>query len=134
MYIKLNRSYYNPQEARKNSYCPQSLPEVVDGHRSYSWCSLSQSTLATIVRLSEETGTALLKPKRKCGRNPKTSTLDVKMVHKLSVANPNKSSSYSKSDMMTNGVHLSNSLIKRRHIKDGGVARRPKTKHLLTKK
>ena len=47
---------------------------------------------------------------------------------------PNKTSSDMKRDMIVYDVHLSNSSIKRCLIKAGRVARRLKTKQLLTKK
>jgi len=56
------------------------------------------------------------------------------MLHRLSVANPMKTSSDLQRDMMAYGIHLSNTSIKRRLIKAGRVARRPLTKQLLTKK
>ena len=55
------------------------------------------------------------------------------MLHSLSAANPKQTSCNVIEDTMSYGVLLRNSSNKNRFTKAGRVARRPKTKQLLTK-
>ena len=66
--------------------------------------------------------------------NVADSARDDKMRLQLSVVDPRKTSSDLKGDMVDYRVHLSNFSIKKRPVEAGRIARRPKTKQLLTQK
>ena len=110
------------------NHCQKSSREIAELVGS------SQSTVSRIICSFENTGSALSKRKAKCGRKSKTSVRDDKMLLRLSIEDPRKTSSDLKRDMMDYGVHLSNSSIKKRLFQAGRIARRPKRKQRLTHK
>ena len=64
----------------------------------------------------------------------KTLARNDKMLLRLSIADPKKTSSDLKRDMVDYGVHLSTSFIQKRLVEAGRTARKPKAKQLLTQK
>ena len=68
--------------------------------------SVSLSIVSKILRSFKETGSATPKQEEKCGRKSKTSPRDDKILHRLSVIDPGKTSGDLKRDMMAYGVHI----------------------------
>ena len=93
---------------------------------------VNQSTGSRILKQARTTGTLAPKRKEKCGRKRKTLTRDDIRLLRESKEDPRKTSDMLRKDLLSSGVNVSSSTVRRRLIECGRMARRPVKKQLLT--
>ena len=93
---------------------------------------VNQSTVLRILKQARTTGTLSPKGKKKCGRKKKTSTRDDIRLLRESKKDPRKTSDMLKKDLLSSGVNISSSTVRRKLIECGRTARKPVRRQLLT--
>ena len=93
---------------------------------------VNQSTVSRILKQARTIGTLPPKRKEKCGRKRKTSTRDNIRLLQESKKDPRSTSDMLRKDLLSSGVNVSSSTVRRRLIQCGRMARRPVKKQLLT--
>ena len=93
---------------------------------------IPKSTVDDIKR-AKDTGEPRTLRQGRCGRKPKTTPQDVKVMIRNSVENPKKTSKDLQRDLALAGVNVASSTVRRRLLEVGRTARRPLRKQLLTK-
>ena len=95
---------------------------------------VNQSTVSRILKQARTIGTLSPKRKEKCGtgRKRKTSTRDNIRILRESKKDPRRTSDMLRKDLLSSGVNVSSSTVRRRLIECGRMARRPVKKQLLT--
>ena len=93
---------------------------------------VNQPTVSRILKQARTTGTLGPKRKEKCGKKRKTSTRDDIRLLRKSKKDPRKTSPMLRKDLLSSGVNVISSTVRRRLIECGRMARRPVKKQLLT--
>ena len=93
---------------------------------------VNQSTVSRILKQARTIGTLSPKRKEKCGRKRKTSTRDNIRILRESKKDSRRTSYMLRKDLLSSGVNVSSSTVRRRLIECGRMARRPVKKQLLT--
>ena len=95
---------------------------------------IAKSSVGKIVKMADEDGDISIHRHGRCGRKRKTTSHDDKMIIRNSIKIPWKTSKELQSDLATSGVLLYPSIIRRRLLASGRIARKPTKKQLLTTK
>ena len=93
---------------------------------------VNQSTVSRILKQARTIGILSPKRKEKCGRKRKTSTRDNIRILRESKKDPRRTSDMLRKDLLSSGVNVSSSTLRRLLIECGRMARRPVKKQLLT--
>ena len=93
---------------------------------------VSKGSVYNILKQKQESGNVDIKRKGNCGRKRKTTKRDDISILRNSKLHPRKTSEDLKRDLDATGVHVSSSTVRRRLLKEGRRARKPKKKQLLT--
>ena len=121
---------------------PSKLSQVV-ALRQHSGLSIRQtadrwgiakSTVGRIVKATDEDGDISIYYRKRCERKRKTTSHNDKMIIRNSIKSPWKTSKESQSDLATSGVLIDPSIICKRLLASGRIARNPTKKQLLTNK
>ena len=86
------------------------------------------------MKASDEDGNISIHRRGRCGRKRKTTFHDDKIIIRNSIKSPWKTSKELQSDLATSGVLVDPSIIRRRLLASGRIARKPTKKQLLTTK
>ena len=95
---------------------------------------MAKSTVGRVMKAADEDGDISIHRRRKCRRKRKTTSYDDKMFIRNSVKSPWKTSKELQSDLATSRVFVDPSIIGRRLLASGSIARKPTKKQLLTTK
>ena len=95
---------------------------------------MAKSTVGRVMKAADENGDISIHRRRRCGRKRKTTSHDDKMIIRNSVKSPWKTNKELQSDLATSGVFLDPSIIDKRLLASGSIARKPNKKQLLTTK
>ena len=93
---------------------------------------VSKGSVYNILKQKQESGNVDIKRKGNCGRKRKTTKRDDISILRNSKLHPRKTSEDLKRDLDATVVHVSSSTVRRRLLKEGKRARKPKKKQLLT--
>ena len=94
--------------------------------------NIAKSTVGIIVKSPEDKGNPGTRLKGRCCRKRKTTPYDDKVIIRNSVKDPKKNSEDLQRDMVSDGVNICSSTIRRRLLEIGRTTRKPVCKQLLT--
>ena len=95
---------------------------------------MAKSTVGRIMKAADEDGDISIHRRGRCGRKRKNTFHDDKMIIRNSVKSHWKTSKELQSDLATSGVFVDPSIIRRRFLASGRIARKPTKKQLLSTK
>lgn len=93
---------------------------------------VGKSSVSRLIKLQDDTGGVETSRKGRCGAKRKTTARDDALIRRISVLDPKKTSSDIKRDILSHGVDVDASTVRRRLLECGRRARRPVKKQLLT--
>lgn len=93
---------------------------------------LSKSTVGRIIKKNEVTGNPGAEKRGRCGRKRKTNAHDDKILLRNNVKDPQKTSQDLQRDLVSAGIQIESSTVRRRLLEVSRIARRPLKKALLT--